>query len=197
MLIIALAAFPGSALSGALDEQTLPYLSRQARLNVARDFGLAGDNHAVYTLAIAPQGNWDSIADPRISKDERARNVLQRCEHRARSRCLLVVANGKRTGELTPRPSGLTYSSRFDLATIPFVPKDVLEQIGPRFAAAKPHRAMAIDVFGLVGVAAGAGSPEEASARALESCQKNSGGKLCFPYALDDKVIFDRSTKIY
>ncbi len=194
---LGLAAFPGGAVSGGLDEKTLPYLTGLGRLEVAKDYAAAGPNQAVYTLAISGAGSWDSLDDPRVGSEERARNVLQRCEHRAHKRCLLVFENGKRSGELTLRPSGLTYAARFELATVPFIPRDVLAQIGPRYMAAKPHRAMAISAMGMVGVAAGAGSGDEAGARALEMCQKSTGAKHCFVYSVDDTVLFNQTTKIY
>ena len=195
--IVVCSASSGPAAGAALNERAIPYLSGQARLEVAHDFVQAGPNQGAYTLAVSPAGSWDSIADPRVLPAERARNVLQRCEHRARIRCLLVYQNGQATGETVPRPSSMVYPGKFDPAAVPFLPDDVLAIVAPRFAAGQPHRAMAISAFGVAGIAVGRSGEEEASKLALDKCQGASNGKRCFLYAVDDKVLFNRDVKIY
>lgn len=193
---LALSAAPPAA-AATLDTRTLPYLSGLSRQEIAHDFVSAAAAQGVYTLAVSPAGSWDSVYDDRISVEERARNALQRCEHRARLRCLLVVQNGAPTGEKTPRSSGLVYAQSFDAATVPFVPREVITRIAPRFAAGKPHRAMAVNANGWIGIAVGRASPEEAGKVALDKCQGGAGGKMCFLYAVDDAIVFTKDTKIY
>lgn len=198
LVAVMAAGFASAATAGdPLNIRTLPLLSGQSRQDVAHDFADAGADQSAYTLAVSSTGSWDSIYDARIDPEDRARNVLQRCEHRAHSRCLLVIHNGKATGDRTFRDSGLAYVATFDLTTVPFVPREVMARIGPRFAAAKQHRAMAINANGLVGVAAGRASADEAGRLAVQKCQEGSKGRTCFLYAVDNQVVFTKDTKIY
>jgi len=197
MAILCLATLSGMAAAAAMNEQAIPYLSRQSRVEVLHDYTAAAGNQKVYTLAVSPAGSWDSMADPRESQADRARNVLQRCEHRARVRCLLVYENGQATGEKAPRPGAITYPEKFDPAALPFLPADVQTAVGARFAEGKPHRALAISAFGVAGLVVAGPSEEEAAKLALDKCRSASGGKPCFLYAVGDKVVFNRDVKIY
>ena len=142
LLLLCLMVLSGTPAGAAMDQRTIPYLSGQSRLEVARDYALAAANQSAYTLAVSSGGSWDSMSDPRESPAERARDVLQRCEHRAKMRCLLVYENGQATGEKVPRPSVISYPDTFDPAVVPFLPTEVLAVVGPRFANGQPHRAL-------------------------------------------------------
>ena len=193
-----LVSLSSGALADGIDTKSLPFLYTKGRMEVVHDHEMAGPaNQPFYTLAVSPIGSWDSLYDSRFSEEERVRNALQRCEHRAQRKCVLVYFDGKPTGEKAPRSSGLTYAQTVSIDTIPFVPKDVLERVMPRLLAGKPHRAMAISSQGIVGLDAGAADAATASRLALENCNRIATVSACFLYAVDDKVVFTRQTKIY
>ena len=197
-LALLLVSLSGGALADEIDTKALPFLDMKGRQEVGHDYQMAGPaNQPFYTLVISPIGSWDSLYDSRFSEEERARNTLQRCEHRSQRKCVLVYRDGKPTGEKTPQSSGLTYAQTLDADSIPFVPKDVLERAVPRLLAGKPHRAMAISSQGIIGEDAGSADAATASRLALDNCNRIATISACFLYAVDDKVVFTRQTKIY
>ena len=145
-----------------LDIKVVPYLSQLQRNLLAKDFEAAGNNKDKYTLAVSPSGVWQSFYSDSMLADERKRNVLERCEHITKMRCLVVYLNGKMTGDRAPHSSVMTYPNTFDPIQIPFVSNKLRRLIRNKYHELLPNKAIAFNSTGGFGVAYGRSSPDAA-----------------------------------
>ena len=184
------------AFADPLDIKMVPFLSAIQRNLLFKDYADAGMKKGQYTLAVSPQGTWQSFFSDTISAEDRARNVLERCEHITKARCLMAYENGRMTNERTPRPAVMRYPTEFDPMQIPFISSKLRQQIKRAYLGLNPDKAIAFDSIGDYGVSYG--QSDEATARklTLENCESKSGGKTCFVYSINETVIFNKNTKI-
>ncbi len=196
--ILAMSAIGWSlAHADALDIKMLPFLSSLQRNLVAKDYEAAGVNKEKYTLAISPIGAWQSFFSDAIPAEERSTNVLERCEHITKTKCYLVYDNGKMTNERIPRPSLMRYPTEFDPAQVPFINNKLRQQINRAYSGLVPDKALSLNSIGGYGVSYGQDNTDIASKLSLENCEAKAGGHKCFLYSINEKVIFNKDTKIF
>ena len=196
VFLIAYPTYAELAHADALDIRRVPFLSPLQRNLLHKDYEDSGAKKDKYTLAVSPHGAWQSFYADAISAEDRSKNVLERCEHITRGRCFLVYENGLMTNERTPRPAEMKYTTEFDPMQIPFISTKLREQIKRAYPGLNPDKAIAFDSIGGYGVSYGQEDEATASKLALENCESKSGGKKCFLYIINEKVVFNKDTNI-
>jgi len=184
------------AFADTLDIKMVPFLSPLQRNLLTKDYDAAGIKKAQYTLAVSPQGAWQSFYWDTIPAEDRARNVLERCEQITKNRCFMVYENGKMTNERTPRPTVMRYPTEFDPIQIPFITSKLRQQIKKAYPGLNPYKALALDSLGGYGASYGENDEATASKLAVDNCESKSRGNKCFLYIINEKIVFNKNTKI-
>jgi hypothetical protein len=165
-------------------------------LKKAYDFALVGNRLSAFTAAIGPKNSWATTSDTFLSRDDRVRNVLQRCQHYEKTPCALVAIDGMTSGNTKEQPSTISYPARFNFSAIPFVAGSQLAEIQRSYRTLGSNKALAINAYGYYGMAGDAKSTEEAIQQASEKCSAATKEK-CFIYSINEDVLFNAKTPIY
>jgi adenylate cyclase len=182
---------------GKFPAETVPFVGERFRTYLGNEYSAAGDykafalNVAGFTGAALNQPDEDSARNAAVEQCQKRADAAQsprRCEIYAVGNNV-VYAHG--APPMPPQP----WVRHDPMTERPFVAKDV-PMVAPQartrletmFAPAAKSRAVAIGPGGRYFMVMGAGSPDEASRRALESCGAFAG-VACQIVAADDNFV--------
>ena len=168
---------------------------RRKEVQKAFNFAQANGRTKDFTAAIGPKKSWATSSDGYLGKEDRVKNVLQRCQHYEREPCALVAIDGFASGYTKAQPSTIAYPKKFSARTVPFIPdgqRSVLEQ---SYRSLSSNKAIAINSYGYYGMIGGEKTKDEAVSKAIQKC-KSSTKENCFIYSVNDDVLFDAKTAI-
>jgi len=196
-IVIAILASLSSSVIAAeanFNAEKIPFVSEKKRGELLDSY-TKNTQKTTFTLAVSTDGKKTSwFAGSSITSEERELLALQNCEHTSGAPCVLVVKDGVMTGDTVPGKSVMKYPTEFAVSDVPFIGEKGRDWVAGYLRAPK-HKAIAMRGNGAMAVATEKASEEEAQNEALSRCLERVK-KTCFVYAVDNRVLFNKSSDI-